>query len=666
MRRLIVGLCVVLPLFLSAQHKLDYQLQVHADLLRQTFAVKGSLTFETQAGSADSVDITISRGVGAAKWQLEGATGRMDTSVNNGGDIVYRWHFAPALPPHTPLRFTYAYERGNTPSFQYYLDTTFCMAGGYGSAWYPQVISREADSTGSITRGTASIAVATSGNRMPVMAASTLDTAMVAGERTYTFHYTQPDIFSLYIGDYSRQEYKGNRSFYTYSLSDAIDGNDLSRKSAAVLDFLSAQFGPLTIPNFSIIEFPEYVAEKTGIGGASILGGVVMPTGALLQFNYALFGHEIGHQWWGNKIQAKGERGADILSEGLAQYSSLQTVYRFDSIHAMDYRKTGYPGYIKDQCGLGYLKNAAAGNDEPLVALTGANGHILADSKGFLALELLSSMVGKPVFNKAMQVIGEKYSSSGVSWEDFQREIEKAYGHPLQHFFDQWFARTGAPAWQSSWQQQQNKLQLTITQKDSIYELPLEVMITYGNGTTSLQHITLRDRSHIWQLPVNGRVTAVQIDPYFKVLHQEATLITVAQSQARVIRVQNLRIQQKSAEAITLAQSYLREGIPGDSTGVAFALLYQLGRMTAVQNKPEEALAYYQRALQCASPAPELLAYTYYRIAQLAAEKKDNTLLQWACAHAVKADQLNYGADGMEARVAPLLAAVCGSPSRGR
>ncbi|MGO4293532.1 M1 family aminopeptidase [Chitinophaga sp. RAB17] len=656
MRPVIVVICLLLPLCLSAQRKLDYQLQVQVDLLQKTFAVQGSLSFETTKTSADSVDITISRGVGEVKLQLEGAKGRMDTSINASGDKVYRWYFSQALPAGTGLRFTYAYERGSAPTFQYYLDSIFCMAGGYGSAWYPQVISREEDSTGSYTRGTGTIAVTTPANIMAVMAAGTLNTTAVADKRTYTFHYTQPDIFSLYIGNYSRQEYKGNRSFYTYSLSTAIDGNDLSRKSAAVLDFLSAQFGPLTIPNFSIIEFPEYVSELTGIGGASILGGVVMPTGALRQFNYALFGHEIGHQWWGNKVRSRGERGASIISEALAQYSSLQVVYHFDSTHAADYRRTGYPGYIKDQCGLGYLKNVAAGNDEPLVALTGANDHILADSKGFLALEFLSATVGKPVFNKAMQVIGEKYSSRGVSWEDFQGEIEKAYGHRLQWLFDQWFERTGVPEWQSSWQQQQNKLRLTVTQKDSIYQLPLEVMIRYSNGTTSLQHITIRDRSQTLQLPVNGSVTAVQLDPYFKVLHWEEALVPIAMSQAKVIKVQNLRLQDKSAEAISLAQSYLKEGIPDDSAGVEFTLLYQLGRMTAVQNKPEEALAYYQRSLQCVSRAPELLAYTYYRIAQLAAAKKDTTLLQWACANAVKADKLNHRADGMEARAALLLA----------
>lgn len=654
MRQFVAVMCFLFPVLVSAQHHLDYQLQVHADLPAKTFAVTGSLSFETVSANGDSIKITISKGVGAVKLAMEGATGHMDTSVNEGGDIVYRWRFDHTLPAGTLLHFTYAYERGTAPTSQYYLDSTFCMAGGYGSAWYPQVM----DSSGSYTRGTGVITVITPPRLMAVMAASNVTATTTAGNRSFRFQYTRPDIFSLYIGNYARQEYKGNRSFYTYSLSKGIDGNELSRKSAAVLDFLTTQFGPLSIPNFSIIEFPEYVSELTGIGGASILGGVVMPASALRRFNYALFGHEIGHQWWGNKVSSKGQKGADMLSEGMAQYGSLQTVYHFDSAHAMEYRKTGYPGYITDQCGLGYLKNLAAGNDQPLSQLSGSNGHIIGDSKGFLVLDLLASTVGKPVFNKALQTIGKKYSEEGITWEDFQREITNAYGHPLQWFYQQWFERTGAPAWQSSWAQQQNKLLLTITQKDSSYQLPLEVLITYSNGTTLLQQIHIRDRSHQLQLPVKGAVTAVQIDPFFKVLHWDDALTPTAMAQAKVVRVLNLRIQQKNEEAIALAQSYLKEGIPDDNSGVEFSLLYQLGRIAVIQNKQEEGLAYYQRALQCASRAPDLLAYTYYRIAQIAAAKKDAALLQWACVNAVKADLLNNKADGIEAMIAPLLAST--------
>ncbi len=651
MRRVIVLIYLLSPILLYGQQKLDYQLHIQADPARQTFTVQGSLSFETDKATVDSVTIVISKGKSPAKLQLHGASGSMDTSVNAAGDMAYHWRFKHSLSTGTRLEFTFAYDRGTAPAFQFYMDSSFCMAGGYGSAWYPQVMTRNENGESDNTRGTGTLWITTPLQQTAVMAASTVKKSATATTQTFEFHYAQPDIFSVYIGKYTLQEYQGRFPFYTYSLSKEVHGDDISRKAAAVLDYLASAFGPLTILNFSIIEFPDEVSEQTGIGGASIQGGVVMPTSALREFNYALFGHEIGHQWWGNRILAKGHTGADMLSEGMAQYGSLQVVEHFDSTHAIDYRKTGYPGYLRDQSGLGFLKNSAAGNDEPLEALTGGNGHILGDSKGFLALELLSNIVGKEQFHQTLQKIVSKYGETGLSWKDFLNEISAVNGNSLQWFYSQWFERIGAPAWKSSWQQQQSTLQLDIHQKDSIYQLPLEVLITYQNGTTSLQHITIRESHHQFQLPVNGVVAKVEIDPYFKVLHWEDALTPVAMAQAKVVKVLNLRIQQRPDDAAALAKSYLAEGIQDDNYGVEFTLYYQLGRIAAAQNKPEEALGYYQKALQCVSRAPDLLAYTYYRIAQLAAALKDKPLLQWACRNAVAADAVNQKADRMEAKV---------------
>ncbi|NLU91436.1 M1 family aminopeptidase [Chitinophaga sp. Ak27] len=655
MRRLTLLLFLLCPLWLCAQRQLIYQLQVQADPEKKAFQVTGSLRFTTSTPATDTVTMVMSRGQGHSRLQLEGRSAAMDTSTNESGDIVYHWRFSRPLPEGTVLRFSYVLDRGATPAFQFYIDSSFCMAGGYGSAWYPQVMARAADGTDNAIRGGGSIRVTTPAGFMPVMAASKMSTAIPTGSgQTTEFRYDQPDIFSLYIGHYTRQEYQGKYPFYTYSISKSVNGSQLSRQAAMVLDYLASLFGPLTIPNFSIIEFPDAVSERTGIGGASVLGGVVMPTGALHEFNYALFGHEIGHQWWGNKVLSKGRRGAEMLSEGMAQYGSLQVVSHFDSAHAIYYRKTGYAGYLRDQSGLGYLKNVAAGNDEPLSALTGGNGHTLGDSKGFLALELLSNVVGKSVFHKAMQTISNQYSRDGVSWDQFLHEMETAHGSSLQWFYRQWFERTGAPAWEQQWQQQGNHLQLTITQKDSLYQLPLEVLVTYKDGHQVMENINIDSRSETFQLPVTNAVASVQVDPYFKVLHWEDSLARIAYAQARPGRVLWLRMDGKDNEAASLAHSYLKEGIAGDTAGVEFSLLYQLGRITSTQNKPAEALGYYQRALQCASRVPELLAYTYFRIAQIAAGQHNTELMQWAGRNAITADEANQKADGMAAKVALL------------
>lgn len=636
------------PLLLCAQQQLKYDLHINARLPERKFTVQGSLSFLTNADAGDSVVMMISKCAAPPSIRLLTAgvgIRRIDTSFSDVGDTRYHIKLGKPLPPGSRLEFAYAYERGGAPSFQYYIDSSFCMAGGYGSAWYPQIASRSADGSLKHTRGTGVIRVTIPQPLVAVMAASSLQTDTKGKERTYTFRYPEPDIFSLYIAAYTRQDVKGAVPFHCFTLGKDADGVAVTAKASQVLDHLVKLFGPLSIPDFSIIEFPDAVSEKTGIGGASLMGGILMPANALKRFNYALFGHELSHQWWGNKVLAQGDKGAEMLSEGLAQYGSLQVVEAFDSSRAILYRRTGYPGYIPDQSGFGYLKNAAAGIDAPLSELTRENGHTLGDSKGFLVLELLANTMGKAVFHQALRNIGEKYSRSGLSWDEFLQELEKAHGSSLQWFYNQWFNRKGAPAWETAWQQREQELLVTVTQADSVYRLPLEVEITYAGGERSLRRIEVTERVQQVRLPVASRVTAVKADPYFKVIHWDEELAPRAKALARVQRVQQLRIEQKPEEAEKLALSYLAEGFPEDPYGVEFSLLYAVARLKGAKGEDDAALEYYQKSLQCATRSGDLLAYAYYRIAQIAKRKKDEVLFQWACANAVKADALNEGKD---------------------
>ncbi|HMF71880.1 MAG TPA: hypothetical protein VK616_10410, partial [Flavitalea sp.] len=437
---LLLALFFSLPVAYSQQHP-DYQIKVITDPGTGKFNVSGSLSFVTDTASADSIQVAISKTVAPPMLRLQGLKATVLHRTNKSGDIAYTFVFRRKLKPGTNLKLHFSYERGNTPTFQYYIDSNFVMAGGYGSAWYPQLVSDLASGNGDYLKATGKLTVTTPLPLLAVMASSTITRDTSLASVTSSFTYLQPDIFSVYIGRYAIQEFSGSIPFYTYHLNDDINGKELSEKSAAVLNYLKGIFGNLAIPSFSIIEFPDYVAEKTGIGGASLLGGILMPTGALRSFNYALFGHELGHQWWGNKVMTIGSEGVSVMTESMAQYGSLQVVEHFDSVHAIEYRSNGYPGYIPDQSGIGYLKNAAAGNDEPLVSLTGSNQHMIGDSKGFLALDLLSQVMGKDKFHHAATQIGEMYGKRGLSFDNFIKGFEKEYGQSLQWFTAQWFRR---------------------------------------------------------------------------------------------------------------------------------------------------------------------------------------------------------------------------------
>ncbi len=659
--KLLLVLVVLLnPLWSGAQQDLHYNLRADVRPVAKTFSVDGTLSFRLASGTTDSVAITLSPCVGRPYIRLQQpalSIAAVDTATNGMGDIVYWFRLGKQLKPGTRLEFAYRYERGAAPAFQYYLDSTFCMAGGYGAAWYPHVALPAADGTLKALRGTARIRVTLPQPFVAVMAAAMTQTTIHGQSATYAFTYATPDIFSLYIGAYRRQEVSGPVPFYYFGLGNNVDVTALSARASAVLCYLVTLFGPLSIPNFSIIEFPDVVSERMGIGGASIMGGIVMPASAMKRFNYALFGHELSHQWWGNKVLARGQKGVQLLSEGLAQYGSLQVVQHFDSARALLYRKTGYPGYIPDQCGFGYLKYTAAGIDAPLSQLDDANGHTIGASKGFLALELLSNTIGKAKFHKALQHMADQYSAAGLSWEDFLRGLETVHGGSLQEFYRQWFDRNGAPAWHTTWQQHNDTLQLTIRQTDTVYSLPLEVLITYAHGQSVLQYIQIQEREAQIQLPVSGAVATVQVDPFFKVLHWDEALAAKARELSKAQRVQQLRIEQKMEAAEILAQSYLQAGFPEDHYGTEFTILYTLGRIKGARGKEDEALAHYLQALRCAVRSVDLLAYTYYRVAQLARHKNDPVLFRWACEQALKADALNNANDDMETMIRQLQAA---------
>src|SRR5262249_38653300 len=162
-------------------------------------------------------------------------------------------------------------------------------------------------------------------------------------------------------------------------------------------------------------------------------------------------------------------------------------------------RQVGYPSigkYNFTSCGgksipvqslYGYLMLTAKGDDQRLDALKGPLAHSLANSKGFLVLDLLSRTVGREKFRKILTEFTRQHEFRDVMWEEFLQAIETGAGRDMKWFYEQWFERTGVPDLNLTWKQEDKIVRGTITQVAPYYQVEVEVQ---AEGDSNKQRLT--------------------------------------------------------------------------------------------------------------------------------------------------------------------------------
>jgi aminopeptidase N len=293
----------------------------------------------------------------------------------------------------------------------------------------------------------------------------------------------------------------------------------------SIINYYESRFGAYPFRN------EKYGHCQFGWGGGMEHTTVsFMTASASGAYSRSLIAHEMGHQWFGDKITCGTWK--DIwLNEGITEYLSGLIVEHLDGNTAFRTWKTGK---ITSVTGIPaapstsnlYLTDLQATSVNRIFSST------VTYNKGSMVTNMLRYKLGDTMFWQAMNtyINNPLFTYKYAVTTDFKTQIETVSGVDLTEFFNDWVYGQGYPKYTITVQNlvgNQAKINVNQTQINSnvsYFEMPLEIKITGAGGVTQILRVdnTLNNQEFI--VPTNFLATAVVFDPEKNIITKNATV----------------------------------------------------------------------------------------------------------------------------------------------
>jgi ABC-2 type transport system permease protein len=217
---------------------------------------------------------------------------------------------------------------------------------------------------------------------------------------------------------------------HTYNLDRTL------RSMKASLDYYTEQFGPYPYSLLRVVEVPRYgglgVAHPQTIAFTEDYFFSRVRQGEVDQPFYGA-AHEIAHSWWGGMVRGAAVRGAEFLSESLANYSAMMVT---EKTYGRDAGRSVY-GFQLDR----YLRGRASQSHEVPVLDVETQPYI-SYRKGAIAMFALREYIGEARVNGALRRYLAKYRDAGPPYptsRDLYAELRAATPDSLQYLLTDLF-----------------------------------------------------------------------------------------------------------------------------------------------------------------------------------------------------------------------------------
>lgn len=334
------------------------------------------------------------------------------------------------------------------------------------------------------------------------------------GNRTTHFHHNYPIpayLIAIACTNYSVYNQTAGTAPNTFPIINYVYPEDLSGfmtdmdQTPLIMDFFETLFEPYPFRN-----------EKYGHAQFSWGGGMEHTTVSFMtNFSRSLIAHEMGHQWFGDKITCGTWK--DIwLNEGFATYLAALVIENFDGNAAfVDYKDNVINNITSQPNGNLYLTEAQSTNVNRIFSSR------LSYNKGAMVLEMLRFKMGDTQFFQALRNyladtnLAYKYAVTS----DLQSHLEAVYGSSLSEFFNDWVYDEGYPTYNivaHNIAPGQASFVINQTQSDpsvSFFEMPVPVRV-FGSGGQQLDLVlenTTNNQTIIKNVPFS--IVGLEFDP---------------------------------------------------------------------------------------------------------------------------------------------------------
>ncbi len=272
-----------------------------------------------------------------------------------------------------------------------------------------------------------------------------------------------------------------------------------------------------------------FIKEKYGHVQFGFGGGQEHQTSTFIVApDESLMAHELGHQWFGDKITCGSWR--DIwLNEGFATHLAsmyIESKYAFATI----------PNRKKEIDHITSLPGGSVWVDDTTSANRIFDGR-LSYRKGSHLLYMLRWILGDSIFVKGVR---QYFTDSTISFgfaktADLKRNLEKAGGVDLTKFFDEWFYGQGFPSYHLQWTQLDGgyvKIKMNqTTSHPSVNFFELPVPLLFKNATQ--QKTVIVDNKSTGELffkNIGFVADSVFIDPEYWLITRNNTIEKIDES----------------------------------------------------------------------------------------------------------------------------------------